>query len=244
MNETRRRPDTDPVALAPSVDRRWAEAFVVEQRLLGVPGGRIGDALVTVESHVRESGEDAQEAFGDPRDYARALTGAHEPPVLGPVTVVGLVLGLVGMLVVLLAFPFWLSGTAVAVSGGMLVVAGIVAGCMTLLLVAPTPTMRLVVERRWVALLLPFVLIGGMVGVLLVWPETLLELPAAPTAVVGLVLVAVSSVLSWLDYEDDRITAPGEQPGRSERARWGSALLTPALTLAMAGVMSLTHLLA
>lgn len=244
MSTTRRQPAGDPTHLAPSVDRRWAEDFVVEQRLLGVPGGRIGDALVTVESHVRESGEHAQEAFGDPRAYAQALAGADGSPMLGSTTVVSLVLGLAGMLVTLLAVPAWLGGTGVAVSGGVLVVAGILTVLMTGLLVAPATALRLVVEHRWVGLLLPFALIGGFLAVLLAWPAPLFELPAGPTGVVGLLLVAVSSVLAWFDYDDDPVTAPGAQPRRSDLARWGSALLTPALTLAMAGVISLTHLLA
>ena len=241
MNETRRRPHGDFAALAPSVDRRWAEDFVVEQRLLGVPGGRIGDALVTVESHVRESGERAQEAFGDPREYAKALTGAEEPPMLGSTTVVSLVLGLVGMLIALQALPPWLSGTAVEITGGVLVVAGIIAVLMTALLVAPAAAMRIVVERRWIGVILPFALIGGFVAVLLALPEPLFELSAVPTGLVGLLLVVVSSVLGWFDYDDDPVTAPGAPPRRPDLARWGSALLTPALTLAMAGLMSLTH---
>jgi hypothetical protein len=64
-----------PIAtgLAPHVDPRWAEDFVIELRLLGVQGARIGDALSEVESHCEESGENATQAFGDPADYARNL---------------------------------------------------------------------------------------------------------------------------------------------------------------------------
>ena len=64
MNDTTNRTRTgagpELARVAPSVDRRWAEAFVVEQRLLDVPGAQIGDAFATVESHVHESGERAE----------------------------------------------------------------------------------------------------------------------------------------------------------------------------------------
>ncbi|OLT23819.1 hypothetical protein BJF81_09565 [Ornithinimicrobium sp. CNJ-824] len=58
--------DRDPADLAPSVERAWADEFALEQRLLDVPGARIGDALVTVESHVAESGETAREPSATP----------------------------------------------------------------------------------------------------------------------------------------------------------------------------------
>jgi hypothetical protein len=60
-------------ALAPHVDETWAESFIVELRLIGVPGDRIGAALSEVESHCNESGQNAQQAFGDPIDYANSL---------------------------------------------------------------------------------------------------------------------------------------------------------------------------
>lgn len=56
MNDTVRRTGQNPATrnpadLAPSVERDWSEAFILEQRLLGVSGRRIGDGLVTVEAH-------------------------------------------------------------------------------------------------------------------------------------------------------------------------------------------------
>lgn len=66
-------PFRDPGRIAPSGDKTWRDSFIIELRLLDVPGDRIGDELMTVETHVGESGESAPEAFGDPRAYARAL---------------------------------------------------------------------------------------------------------------------------------------------------------------------------
>jgi hypothetical protein len=38
------------------VDEKWAETFIVELRLIGVQGVRIGAALSEVESHCSETG--------------------------------------------------------------------------------------------------------------------------------------------------------------------------------------------
>lgn len=87
-------------SLAPSVDPAWTESFVVEQRLLGVSGPDIGDALATVESHVRDSGETAVAAFGDPVAYARDVAGTQaRVPDLGltPSFILAAVCGLVGI---------------------------------------------------------------------------------------------------------------------------------------------------
>jgi hypothetical protein len=59
--------------LALHVEEPWLESFIVELRLLGVEGARIGAALSEVESHCLESHDSAQQAFGDPAEYARSL---------------------------------------------------------------------------------------------------------------------------------------------------------------------------
>jgi len=59
--------------LAPHVDEAWADSLLLELRLLGVAGDRIGEAVSEVESHCAESGQSAQEGFGDPVEYAHSL---------------------------------------------------------------------------------------------------------------------------------------------------------------------------
>ena len=59
--------------VAPHVEPEWAEAVLLELRLLGVDGTRIGAALAEVDSHCVESGQTAEESFGDPVAYARRL---------------------------------------------------------------------------------------------------------------------------------------------------------------------------
>ena len=55
--------------------RRWCDDFILELRLRDVPGARIGDHLVEVESRCIETGTDPEEAFGEAREV-----GAAEQP--------------------------------------------------------------------------------------------------------------------------------------------------------------------
>lgn len=59
--------------------QQWCDDFVVELRLLDVPGRIIGDRLAEVEQHCTDTGENPAEAFGDPIDYARALGEDRSP---------------------------------------------------------------------------------------------------------------------------------------------------------------------
>jgi hypothetical protein len=99
--------------LAPHVDENWAESFVVELRLIGIQGTRIGDALSEVESHCGESAQSAQQAFGDPAVYARSLplpihTDTSPRALLRSVSPT--VLQVLGMLMLLWGFAAWRQG--------------------------------------------------------------------------------------------------------------------------------------
>lgn len=54
-------------------DKQWLDEMIIELRLREISGTAIGDAVAAVETHCAESGERPAEAFGDPREYARAL---------------------------------------------------------------------------------------------------------------------------------------------------------------------------
>lgn len=49
---------------------KWRDTLIYHLRMDDVPGDRIGDILLEVESHLVETGETPQEAFGDPKAYA------------------------------------------------------------------------------------------------------------------------------------------------------------------------------
>jgi hypothetical protein len=57
----------------------YRQALLVALRLRDVPGDRIADALAEVDSHVAETGEAPEEAFGPPKQYAAALADALDP---------------------------------------------------------------------------------------------------------------------------------------------------------------------
>lgn len=115
--------------LAPHVAPGWAEEFVVELRLLGVEGTRIGDALSEVESHCAESTECAQQAFGDPADYARSLdlpTPAYTSPRALLRSVLPTVAEVLGMLALVWGFAAWREGSPLEITTGDLVTGVIV----------------------------------------------------------------------------------------------------------------------
>ena len=235
MNATSKRPTANPERLAPSVDATWVRAFVTEQNLRGVPAQRIGDQLATVESHVSEAGEPAAEAFGEPVAYARALPEG-EPWRLGRRTVVELVLGLAGMLLVLAGFQAWLADGPVRITTGYLAVLAITALCTAALLLRPTALLRLVVDRpalAWGVMIAPFAV---FVVCLLLLRAEVATLPVLPVALLGVVALAASSTLAALNPEEDEITGPGEAPRRSAVARRVGVLLYPLLTLAVMAI--------
>jgi hypothetical protein len=228
---------SDPGAIAPSVDKAWRDDFIVELRLLSVPGTSIGDALMTVEAHVAESGESAQDAFGDARAYAREIApsaGAGRIRGITGWTVVGTVAGLVGMLAAVRALTGWLEGGPIVLTVGDGVVLLLLLVLVAAVLRWATPVLRFVVEhRRAVALLAPVALVGGFVGVLLLLRQTWTEMGVLPVAVTAVVLLALSVVAAWVDTpaDGDEIVTPEQGPRPRAGARLSAALILPVMTV-------------
>ena len=248
--------------LAPHVEDGWTEAFVLELRLLDVPGPALGAALAEVESHCAESGESAAEAFGDPVTYARDLDLPADPgrrwdllTAVGPVGT-----QVLGMLVL-----GWGGGEAVhaARDGNGSATVGLTVG-MVCLVAALTVTavllarhasrlLRLVVERPVVSWFL-FTLLTGSLGVLAVLLDTVIvEVAAVPTALAGALVLAAGTVWSVAQARrgtlDDPVVPPVAAPDeRAEAApgagaRIASAVLTwiiPLLALVPLGAAWLT----
>lgn len=239
MNQRKRRDHlfSDPGAMAPSVDKSWRDDFLVELRLLDVPGPQIGDALMTVETHVAESGESAQEAFGDARAYARELVPgvASTARQLSPVFVVGNLLGLIGLFVTSRAFQAWLEGGPVRVTVGDLVSAAVMLALMGLVMVFFDRLMRFVMDHPWWVFTLSFVGIGLLIALpTLFLRQELGAVHAGVLGLVGVVLVVVSSVIAYRSAagDADEIVAPGQQP-RGTHAGLVTALALPVATLAV-----------
>ena len=244
MNDTQARKDGifgDPGRIAPHLDKKWRDEFILEMRFLDVPGDRIGDALVTADSHVQESGESALEAFGDPKAYAQETAQAYghlddAGMRAKPRDVFGMGIGVLGMFATSTAFAAWLEGTGVPVTVG-----GALAFAVMLILVAAVtrwsePILRLAVEHTMlVAILAPILLLGTFVGLYLLFPHTLVDLSALAVGLVGVVALAISSWLVWTDPEvdGDEIVAPGQVAKKRDGARLFTALVLPGFTLAL-----------
>lgn len=225
--------EMDPRRLAPSVERGWLDAFMVERNLIGVQPDRLGDDLATIESHVRESGEGAREIFGDPAAYARELpAGTDRESGLRRVDLAHIILGLAGMLLTSRALTGWLQEGGLGVTGGDLASTALLALATAVLLAAPEATLRVLIRRRSMIVLVPVVLIAGFVGVRLLWREELFTLPVAGAAVVGALMLLTSSVIAYRTFRDGAVRAPGEPkaPG-AQRRRWTFTLLYPVLLI-------------
>ena len=70
-----------PDISTPHISKDWREDYIIAMRTQDASGEQIGDALATVDAHCAESGESAEEAFGDPTTYATTLV---PEPAAGP----------------------------------------------------------------------------------------------------------------------------------------------------------------
>jgi hypothetical protein len=57
----------------------YTQALIIQLRLRKVPGAVIGQIVAEVESHVRETGEDPVEVFGQPGSYSAQYSGGSKP---------------------------------------------------------------------------------------------------------------------------------------------------------------------
>ena len=236
----------DPLDLAPSAERSWANDFVLEQRLRGVPGTEIGDALATIESHLVDSGQSAQEAFGDARAYAAELAQARGAVAdsITPQTVVASVCGIVGMLTTVYAFGPWLAGEPATITVGWAVTGALLLVVLGLFLANVDATLRIIVKRVWLAAVAMVLLTGIAVVALLFLTGVLVEVPSTALLAVGAALLVLDVALSWREHgQDDTVLAPGESAPASATGRVLVTFLVPFFTLVMLGLAWLVHIL-
>lgn len=235
----------DHLQLAPHVEQGWVEDFVLEQRLLGVPGDRIGDALAVVESHVVDSGEGARDAFGDPVAYAAASASTYrvdDDP--DPSWILGSGLGLAGMLLTLFGTQAWIDGDGqMALTAGHLVALASVLAAFALLHLASEPLLRLVLRRPWTALGLFVLHFLVMVAAFVFLRATVAHVPVAVAVGAGVATLALGTLMEWRSRTagqlEDPILGPGEgRPARSRPGWFGvlTLLIFPLITLAMVGL--------
>jgi hypothetical protein len=178
--------------LAPHVDPAWSEELLLELRLQGVSGARIGAVLAEVDSHVAESGEPAAEAFGHPVAYARSL---KLPPDenQSPAAIAGDVAAAAPQA---LAFPPAVLGLAaldsdqpLGITVGMVVVVLVVVAGLVVLARSGEAVLRLAVRRPVLAVLAVIGLTALMVGALFLLDGVLTTVPAGAAVGLGVALM-------------------------------------------------------
>jgi hypothetical protein len=218
-------------SLAPHVDEAWAEAFILELRLMKVGGPHIGAALSEVESHCAESGEGAEEAFGGAAEYARNL----DLPVVGDDSPRALLRSLrpimvqvVGMFLLDWGFEAWLPGRPLGITAGHLVNIATYFFGIVLVVRFFDPVVRRVIRapvRTWAALSLFFMAVTATgVAALMLLDEVIWRVPAGWVLATGAAVLAAG--LGWaftMPLPDDLITSPvgksdsstdNDEPGR------------------------------
>lgn len=71
---------------------KWRDTLIYRLRMKDVPGDQIGDILLEVDTHLQESGETPDEAFGNARTYADSRATDIETPV-NPWSILSIVVG-------------------------------------------------------------------------------------------------------------------------------------------------------
>jgi hypothetical protein len=180
------------------VDPKWAEAFLLELRLQGVPGRLIGTALAEVEAHCAESGESAVEAFGDPVSYATALGLPADSDSGAPtwLVVVDALFGVGGMLLVLEAIGSRASQKPISVTPGILIVVVALLAAMVLLVRHSEPVLRALVRHWWIGAMAGAVLFALIAPTLVLADASLFTVPWVPTLVAGVLLLVANTALT------------------------------------------------
>ncbi|PID96328.1 MAG: hypothetical protein CSA84_05905 [Actinomycetales bacterium] len=215
--------------IVPTADPDWVERFVTEARLQDLDGAAIGDALATIESHIRETGEPVADAFGPPIEYAAALaaSGASAAPGISRLTVGSVLLGLTGLLVPV-AVGAWVAERSVEVDGGGVASAVALALGGTVILLRTNAVLRVFARRRVASFSVWLAVLTAMVAAMLVgrraWPDPIVTVPPVTLLIVGLVALVGATWLSWIDQTSDRVRPPGvANPGRA-RFAWVAVL--------------------
>jgi hypothetical protein len=221
--------------------------MLLELRLLGVAGPRIGAALAEVDSHCADSGQTAEEAFGDPTAYARSLRLPAEDDVSPRALIRSAVPTLVqvfGMLLLLPSFAAWRNDSAVEVTAGMLASLGL----LLLLLAAAIRwvdlALRTAVRRpvaAWAAGMAPLVL---FVAAQLLLPTVALRAPAAWAMGLAVLLLVAGTVwgAAWQrpDHADAVVAPLAASPSRPAAHVLIRVLTVGLIPIATAGFLALS----
>ena len=231
-----------------SLTKKWRDAFIMELRLRGATGAQIGDELALVESHCLDAGTQAQEAFGDPVDYARSVvvsaTGGSRQVAAsyGRALVARTIAQTVGLMTVLNVVPAVRKGGEVSFTLVDVVLVLILATFVVVLVAKSEAVMRYVVTGSILVVgLSAAVLVGLLVLVGFIPALFSVAVPTGPAAAAGIALLVVPSLFGWPPAVDDAIVEPlAQEQGQGTTARSASAALlrwfVPAAGLVMCAV--------
>ena len=233
--------------VAPHIDPGWAEAMLLELRLLGVGGSRIGAVLAEIDSHCADSGQTAEEAFGDPVDYAKGLELPAEDDVSPRAlawSAAPILVQVLGMLVLLPSITAWRAGDPARFSEGMLV--SIV--MLPLLVAASIGRIDLLLRTAvqhplvaWAVNMVPLVL---FVAAPLLLPINVLQVPATWAIALALLLLVVGTTWGFLWQHNqplNEVVAPlPPSTYRSSAPGVVRVLTTGLVPLATAGLLAMT----
>ncbi len=231
-----------------SLTKKWRDAFIMELRLRGATGAQIGDELALVESHCLDAGTQAQEAFGDPVDYARSVvvsaTGGSRQVAAsyGRALVARTIAQTVGLMTVLNVVPAVRKGGEVSFALVDVVLVLILATFVVVLVAKSEAVMRYVVTGSILVVgLSAAVLVGLLVLVGFIPAIFSVAVPTGPAAAAGIALLVVPSLFGWPPALDDAIVEPlAQEQGHGTTTRSASAALlhwfVPAAGLVMCAV--------
>lgn len=237
-------------AIAPHVEAEWVEAMLLELRLQGVAGERIGAALAEVEAHVVDSGQSAEETFGDPVAYARSLDLPPAPEQSRTATLKGAVptlIQLFGLVAVVSVMP-WGDG-AVGVTTTLL--AGLVVAALLPVVVVALGdrVLRAIVEHPVRVFLVAMLGLGVLAAALVAaarlgLDRTLVDMPRPAMLGIGLIALVLGTwvAIRSAATEPDVVSSPVPGSGlpRPGVRHWAwTALPIPVATVFLAVLLSL-----
>lgn len=234
MHRDRRTTSTIASEIAPEVDPAWADAFLLEARLLEVPGDRIGDALKEVDAHCRDSGASAAAAFGEPEAYARSIAAAS-PRVRGSWSVHLAPLGvqIAGMSAVIMAVGALARAEPVTLTWGSIALVAVVLVGSWLVGLALDRALRAVLRRPIVSALALGATATTIIGIAALagqWLDApIATVPAGAVGIGGGVLLAAGIAAEGLvgrsGIADDPIVDPTRAAPRRRGALGGWLVL-------------------
>ena len=213
-------------ALAPHVEARWRERFLTELGLQGASAPAISDALVEVETHCRESGRSAENAFGPAGDYARALElpdQARWSPAQLAATWAKVLLLVVGVWAIFVGASPEPGGQRAQIDAGLVLSAALYLVLMALVARFARKVLRLFIDHRvWTTAGFTVVVTAtSLIGV--PFNDVVLATVAAgPTLAVGIIAAATSVIWNVVAIRagtgrDDGLAPPPLHPDTGAR---------------------------